>query len=260
MNSGDFQKLVAEGDYRRNRRDWRAAVEKYREAVALRPAAVDIQVQLGHALKESGDYSGAEQAYRAAWVARPNDAETALQLGHLFNRQGDIAAALEWYTIASCLSPENADIERHRGTAERLARHRPSVELVMRAEQAMRLRKFRVARDLLRSAIEEHGRDDIFAIYGHALKECGAFDAAAEAYARYHEHALRREPASLSDAALQRGHLEKVRGNIVGALRYYIEAKERKRETAGPLSTNDPVLLEIATCMQTLHPLLKPRA
>lgn len=57
--------------------------------------------------------------------------------------------------------------------------------------------------------------------YGHALKECGYYDMADEAYAK----AQKISPES-KEIILQRGHLEKLRGNTEKAFELYCSARE----------------------------------
>ena len=57
-------------------------------------------MQLGHALKESGDFPGAESAYRHALHLSPDTADTHLQLGHVLKLQGRRPAAVAAYAAA----------------------------------------------------------------------------------------------------------------------------------------------------------------
>lgn len=88
--------LAVAGDAARDRRAWKSAARHYRGSLALNPDRTDLWVQLGHALKESGDLAGAADAYRCAIEREPENADTHLQLGHLFKlekRWSDAAAA-----------------------------------------------------------------------------------------------------------------------------------------------------------------------
>ena len=49
----------------------------YQGAVTINPKAVSTWIQLGHALKESGDFAGAESAYRVGELRRRAPSEGA---------------------------------------------------------------------------------------------------------------------------------------------------------------------------------------
>ena len=85
------------GDSARDRGDWGAAVENYRQYLSRFPDHFPIWVQLGHVTKESGDPHGAEQAYRRALTLQPRDADLLLNLGHLMKGTGRVDQAVEFY-------------------------------------------------------------------------------------------------------------------------------------------------------------------
>jgi Flp pilus assembly protein TadD len=107
-------------DAARDRRDWPEAARLYKEYVAADPSALDIAVQQGHALKETGDLSAAAQAYYRVLEARPRDDDLHLQLGHLEKLRRDYAAGVAHYQEAAAINPHNTDARRE---AEAL-RHR----------------------------------------------------------------------------------------------------------------------------------------
>ena len=96
---------IRDGDRLRDARDYTAAAEAYRAAVALAPTRADIRVQHGNMLKDAGRLEEAEVAYRSALARAPNDADIHLQLGHALKLQGRHAAALECYRRAAELAP-----------------------------------------------------------------------------------------------------------------------------------------------------------
>ena len=98
-----------EGDQARDSRDWLGAVEHYRRHLERNPADAGIMVQLGHALKESGQLIAARTAYHQAVKLTPNDADLHLQIGHLAKIMGDQPAMLASYARAFELSPDQAD-------------------------------------------------------------------------------------------------------------------------------------------------------
>lgn len=105
--------FISRADRARDSRDWVAAVEFYREALAESPDKAAIWVQYGHALKESGSLSQAESAYRRALDLDAGTADTYLQLGHALKIQGKKIEASAAYFRALLLDPglEDASLE-----------------------------------------------------------------------------------------------------------------------------------------------------
>lgn len=101
--------LAIAGDAARNRRAWATAARHYRASLALDPDRTALWVQLGHALKESGDRTGAGEAYRQALRQAPEAADTHLQLGHLLKLQGRWTDAAAAYEEAARLDPDLDD-------------------------------------------------------------------------------------------------------------------------------------------------------
>ena len=95
------------GDEARDARRWRDAAAAYQRYLALRPDDAPIWVQLGHALKESGDLADAEVAYRRASEIAPRDHDAPLQLGHVLKLQGRLADARLAYARSDELAPIN---------------------------------------------------------------------------------------------------------------------------------------------------------
>lgn len=81
----------------RDRRDWRAAAEAYRSYLAANPGKFPIWVQLGHALKESGQFAEALNAYQRALDIDDRNADLLLNLGHLHKLKGERSAAIKYY-------------------------------------------------------------------------------------------------------------------------------------------------------------------
>lgn len=107
-------------DAARDRQDWPEAAKLYQEFVTADPTALDIVVQLGHALKEMGDLGRAAQAYYSVLEARPRDDDLHLQIGHLEKLRRDFTTAAVHYQQAAEINPNNAEARRE---AEEL-RHR----------------------------------------------------------------------------------------------------------------------------------------
>lgn len=95
------------GDAARNARQWREAAAAYQRYLTLHPEAAAIWVQMGHALKESGDLPEAEAAYRRACEMAPRDHDAPLQLGHVLKLQGRMADARLAYARSDELAPIN---------------------------------------------------------------------------------------------------------------------------------------------------------
>lgn len=100
MKIGLTARLIRTGNRFRDRRLWRAAAEKYRQALERSPTLGPIWVQYGHALKEDGDRPAAEAAYRRAMSAGLDNADVHLQLGHVLKLQGKTAEAKASYLEA----------------------------------------------------------------------------------------------------------------------------------------------------------------
>jgi O-antigen biosynthesis protein len=92
--------LIAQADSARDARHWADAAATYQAVLQRAPSRTPIWVQLGHALKESGDFPAAEAAYRQALTLAPDTADTHLQLGHVLKLQGRRPAAVAAYATA----------------------------------------------------------------------------------------------------------------------------------------------------------------
>jgi glycosyltransferase involved in cell wall biosynthesis len=104
-----FKIALQRADRARDERKWQEAAHAYAEAVAAAPDAVDVWVQYGHALKESGHRSKAEEAYRTALALDESKADTHLQLGHLLKLEGRLDAAAVAYLTAIEKAPDHTD-------------------------------------------------------------------------------------------------------------------------------------------------------
>lgn len=85
------------GNKARDLKDWFGAVKYYKEYLARVPSDFAIWVQLGHALKESGDLTASRTAYAKARELNPSDADLLLNTARLLKIQGDIKGALELF-------------------------------------------------------------------------------------------------------------------------------------------------------------------
>lgn len=111
------QRLVFKARTAARVHDWARAADCYRRAVAVsRPRARDL-VQLGHALKHSGDGQGAEAAYREAAQVAPRWPEPSRQLGYLLWDRGRDAEAVEQFARALSLGDSDPSLRRIMGEA-----------------------------------------------------------------------------------------------------------------------------------------------
>jgi glycosyltransferase involved in cell wall biosynthesis len=94
------QQLLSTADAARDARRWNDAAQIYGEYLGLRPEDAPIWVQLGHALKESGNLGDAEGAYKRSLELVPDVADTQLQLGHLYKQMRRFSHAITAYREA----------------------------------------------------------------------------------------------------------------------------------------------------------------
>jgi hypothetical protein len=107
-----FGNPVRQGDRARDRRDWRKAARAYRRAVRQCPDNAPIWVQLGHALKESGDATGARDAYGRACALDPEDGDAALHYARVLAATGSHTKAAQLFVRASLLPPHPSEALR----------------------------------------------------------------------------------------------------------------------------------------------------
>ena len=115
---------IVQGDAARDSRQWSAAEECYRRALAIDGSLAHIWIQLGHALKEQGIFAEAEQAYRRGTQLAPDESDGFLQLGHLLKRDHRPIEALEAYRTAFRLDPSDSSLAREIKHCERLVGQR----------------------------------------------------------------------------------------------------------------------------------------
>lgn len=101
----DLDAILATADNARDQGEWTRAGLLYRQYVDARPDAAPIWVQLGHALKETGDLSGAELAYRHSLALDRGVADTHVQIGHIFKMTGRTDDAITSYSQAVEIDP-----------------------------------------------------------------------------------------------------------------------------------------------------------
>jgi len=249
-----FEAAATSGDRARDAKNWRAAHDFYKEALAIDPSALWIAVQLGHMLKECGDFAEAEEQYKLFLAAYPHDADIHLQLGHLFNRQCRLEDALPWYEKVVDICGGEWPAEAAQREIDRIK----AAPLRKKRDEALHLAKLghaAEAHQALLPLVAESGGEELFGILGHVCKQLGRFHEAAQWYDRYREYASSADMAVKIDAELQSGHLAKVSGDWPRALDYYIkafnlvrapEAAELEKLRAEIREEIDGVLREIA--------------
>lgn len=247
--SASFDDLVAAGDRARDVQDWNTAAEHYQAALATKPESVGIAVQLGHALKESGRYDHAEERYRAFLAENPLDADIHLQMGHLFLRQERGEDARKWYDKAETLAPPGstiaADAKRGRDACDRA----PLFAVRRRALALTDHGRFEDAYEALSALIVREGFDDLTGVLGNVCKELGRFSEAEEWYACYEASAREWRPELLLDAAVQQGHLAKVRRRYEEAIGHFARARMLVASTTKPCCSIEELEIEVRVCL-----------
>jgi tetratricopeptide (TPR) repeat protein len=85
------------------------AIQSYKRAVELNPAAAGALVNLGTIYYRQRNYTDAQRHYQQAIQVDSNYPLAHYNLGNLFDEQGDLARAEEHYTTALRLNPNYAD-------------------------------------------------------------------------------------------------------------------------------------------------------
>ncbi len=98
-----------EGRALAERRDWAAAEQKYREAIALDPALPEPWNGLGFALRQQSRFDESVKAYREALRLRPDYPQALEYLGHAYVAMGRLDDARAILTRLRPLDPREAD-------------------------------------------------------------------------------------------------------------------------------------------------------
>lgn len=240
---------VTAGNAARDRGDWTEAVVHYKAAVALSPRGDGIVVQLGHCLKESGQHDEAEACYRSFLDLHPDDADIHLQLGHLFLLQERAELAQTWYQKAKGLAAAGSSIADN---ASRGLENCAQAPLRARRKAALALtdaRRFREAHRRLTVLVDDEGCEDLTGVLGNVCKEMGLFAEADLYYGRYEATASRQGPNEMFDAALQKGHLAKVRRDYSGAIGHFLRAKVLIATATRPSGSLYDLEAEMRACL-----------
>ncbi len=103
---------VSEGDAHNARREWSAAIDHYKQALAINPALTAIWIQLGHGQRETGLLEDAERSYQRASETDPDNQDAKFFLGvtrEELARRGEVReepAALNVPGEPPCEAPE----------------------------------------------------------------------------------------------------------------------------------------------------------
>ncbi|KXV32262.1 hypothetical protein AD940_14455 [Gluconobacter thailandicus] len=92
--------LARKADMARDAKQWPEAALAYRNVLTRYPDRVDMWIQYGHALKESGYLVDAELAYRQAIQRCATHTEGHIQLGHALKLQNRREEASDAYREA----------------------------------------------------------------------------------------------------------------------------------------------------------------
>ncbi|WP_081433851.1 tetratricopeptide repeat protein [Azorhizobium caulinodans] len=208
-------------DAARDAQNWALAVAGYRAYLDLMPQDWGIRVQLGHALKESGDLRAAEAAYSAAATGNPSDADVLIHLGHLLKRLNRPAEARTFFERSVALLEENANLPG----GDRLlqaAKEGLASQALATADAARDAKKWRDAAEHYRTYLDAFpGNQAIWIQLGNVAKEAGDFSTADDAYSK----AIALD-ATNYEPHLQQGHLLKRLGRPDQARRAYVRANE----------------------------------
>lgn len=219
MGSMDaFHEFVRQGDIARDCKDWATAVKYYRAALAENASALSISVQLGHALKESGEFNEAEQAYRQFWEENPSDADVQLQLGHLFNRQGLSKLAVPWYARTMKAAAYDSTIA---DDARRGLNHSLTDVLNAKGDAARES-----SDDPLGELIDLEWSEELGGVVGDVYREFGWYRLARVYYDRFGSYVMKTAPSTRFEVEIRLGDLEKQQRNYAKAIAYYSRALE----------------------------------
>lgn len=103
----DHRVYVVLGDAQMAQRDYAAAVETYREHLAVQPYLAAAANNLGNALNAIGDYAAAERVLLEQRSVLPNDRSLVRNLSESYRRQGDPTGAIRLYDDLDNLSADD---------------------------------------------------------------------------------------------------------------------------------------------------------
>ena len=213
--------LIAMACTRRLAKDWQAAIEIYRKALAVDCSSIEAWIGLALSLEEVGDRDAAHEALLSCLKHRPQTAYAHHRLGYQAYQQRHYMEALTHYQQAVLYAPNWYEPFHHAAVCCQELRHYPE------------------AFNFYQRAIER--KNDLPVLWYHyakALKDAGLLDDALTAY----QHALKLKP-DYADAQYSLGLLHLLRGDwITGWNGYELRwqgsdraAIEHRPETVLPL-------------------------
>jgi tetratricopeptide (TPR) repeat protein len=236
--------------------DWRGAAELYRQALALRDA-FGTRVQLGHMLKEAGELEAAEAEYLRALTMKPEDSDLHLQIGHFYFVKGEPDESVRFYRKAVELAPGDAGLQEALRIGERRAADAPFASALDEAMAAMATGRWRDAEEGF-SVLQAAGRADYLGLQGHAVKEQGRLEEAADLYRAYAVYAADEGETAAYAAQLQLAQGLQLTGRFSEAAVCFAAARDLRMAREGWTGSVDELLEEIQNCLKRVHPSLDP--
>lgn len=145
------------------------AIQSYRRAVELHPDYADAHYNLGNALQQSGDLDGAASAYRRAVSLKPDFVEAHNNLGNVLRHLGRLEDAVASYRAALALQPRLAATHNNLGNILKALQRWD--DAIASYRQALALKPdFADAWNNLGNALQQtHQTDDAIAYYRRAI-------------------------------------------------------------------------------------------
>lgn len=112
---------VTLGDLAREDERWEDALRCYREALARRPEASDVQVQLSYVLLQLGRASEAEQGFLIALESDPGEYSAYLGLSEVYRFLHRLEDQIRMVQEAMVLAPDDPDVWNAQGVAMEVA-------------------------------------------------------------------------------------------------------------------------------------------
>jgi len=103
----DYQALHNWGVALANLGDYPGAIEKYEEALKIKPDFCEALINWGVALADLGDYSGAIEKYEEVLKIKPDDYQALVNWGNALRKLGDYSGAIEKYQEAWKIKPDD---------------------------------------------------------------------------------------------------------------------------------------------------------